>query len=32
VLDDPDRVDSILDEIEQFYAGKRGDDAHVGSG
>ena len=32
VLDDPDRVDSILDEIEQFYAGKRGGDAHVGSG
>ena len=35
VLDDPDRVDKALDEIEQFYADKcrqRGGDAHVGSG
>ena len=35
VLDSPDRVDKVLDEIEQFHADKcrqRGGDAHVGSG
>ena len=35
VLDSPDRVDKVLDEIEQFHAEKcsqRGGDAHVGSG
>ena len=35
VLDAPDRVDEVLDEIEQYHAGKFekwGGDAHVGSG
>ena len=32
VLDDPDRVDKVLDEIEQLNAGKCGGDEHAGSG
>ena len=32
LLDDPDRVDEVLDEIEQLNAGKCGGDEHAGSG
>ena len=32
VLDDPERVEEVLDEIEQLNAGKCGGDEHAGSG